>query len=220
MYFPYELHLVPGCNALAKLEELRSKGVAVILGDKKEFERDCAEDYAQYVDWHDKRTVEDLIASAKRINLLRWFQSGIEASAAYCSPELDCWPANPTPINSLSAFSTDSDSEVILTSLPAIDSWMIPCYLRIDYYNDYPEPEVHAALFKFWNEKYGATVAYIANSIIEFTVTRPPRTRHEAMVLAKQHFAYCPDRVDQGTGSVEALAARLLNASVWFFWWD
>jgi hypothetical protein len=220
MYFPYELRSVLGCVALAKLEELRSTGVAVILGDKNQFERNCAKDYAQYVEWHDNRTVEDLIAAARRINLLKWFQTGIEASAAYCAPELDWWPVNPNPINSLSVFSTEPDCEVTLTVLPAAESWMAPCYLRIAYYNDYPEPEVHAALFKYWNEKYGATVACIVNSMIEFTVTRPPRTRYEAMVLAKQHFAYCPDRVDQGTGSVEALAASLLNSSVWFFWWD
>lgn len=110
--------------------------------------------------------------------------------------------------------------EVVLTLLPATQAWMIPCYLRIPQYNDYPEPEVHAALFKWWNEKYGATVACIVPSMIEFTVTRLPRTRYEAMVLAKQHFAYCPDRVDQVSGSIEALAASLLNASVWFFWWD
>jgi hypothetical protein len=220
MYFPYELHSVPGCDAPAKLEELRSKGVAVILGDKTRFEFGCAQDYAEYEDWCDKRTVEDLIAAARRVNLLKWFQRGIEASAAYCAPELDWWPANPTPVNSLSTFSSEPNCEVTLTVLPATESWMTPCYLRIPYYNDYPEPEVHAALFRFWDEKYGATVACIATSMIEFTVTRPPRTRHEAMVLAKQHFAYCPDRVDQGTGSVEALAACLLNASVWFFWWD
>jgi hypothetical protein len=97
MYFPYELHSVPGCDALAKLEELRSTGVAVILGDKTQFERNCDKDYAEYVDWHDKRTVEDLVACARKIDLLKWFHSGIEASAAYCAPDLDWWPVNPTP---------------------------------------------------------------------------------------------------------------------------
>ena len=35
-----------------------------------------------------------------------------------------------------------------------------------------------------------------------------------------EQFAYCPDIVDQGAGTLEALAAVLVNASVWFFWWD
>jgi Domain of unknown function (DUF4253) len=220
MYFPYELHFVSGSEALAKLEELRTKGVAVILGEKNRFESNCAEDHAEYTDWFGNATTDDLIASAKGINLLKWFEPGIRASAAYCSPELDWWPENPEPINSLSSFSTERDCQVALTLLPAAESWMAPCYLRTGGYNDHPEPDVHAALFRLWHEKYGATVACIADSMIEFTVTKPPTTKHESMVLAKQHFAYCPDRVDQGTGSVEALAARLLNASVWFFWWD
>ncbi|WP_414650247.1 DUF4253 domain-containing protein, partial [Duganella sp.] len=33
-------------------------------------------------------------------------------------------------------------------------------------------------------------------------------------------YLYCADIVDQGTESIEALAATLLNARVWYFWWD
>jgi hypothetical protein len=33
-------------------------------------------------------------------------------------------------------------------------------------------------------------------------------------------YYFCPDVVDQGTGSVKALAESILGANVWFFWWD
>ncbi len=31
---------------------------------------------------------------------------------------------------------------------------------------------------------------------------------------------YCPDIVDQGVGTLDALATVLVSGSVWFFWWD
>jgi hypothetical protein len=43
-----------------------------------------------------------------------------------------------------------------------------------------------------------------------------------ALALAWEHFVYCPDRVYQctRTGTLDELAAELLNAPVWYFWWD
>jgi hypothetical protein len=63
-------------------------------------------------------------------------------------------------------------------------------------------------------------VACVSGDVIEMTVARPPMTKEAAMELAKEQFLYCPDIVYQGTESVEALAAGLLDARVWFFWWD
>ena len=40
------------------------------------------------------------------------------------------------------------------------------------------------------------------------------------MVLALEHFLYCTDIVNQGYGTVEALAAVLLKSKYWHFWWD
>jgi hypothetical protein len=38
--------------------------------------------------------------------------------------------------------------------------------------------------------------------------------------LAQAQYVYCPDIVDQGVESIEALAATLLGDPRWFFWWD
>jgi hypothetical protein len=40
------------------------------------------------------------------------------------------------------------------------------------------------------------------------------------MALAWEQYWYCLDIVDQGVGSVSALAATLLNSTYWYFWWD
>ena len=42
----------------------------------------------------------------------------------------------------------------------------------------------------------------------------------EADALAERMYEFCPDIVDQGTGSVEALAKELARRQRFFFWWD
>jgi hypothetical protein len=60
----------------------------------------------------------------------------------------------------------------------------------------------------------------LTNDVHEFQVTRPPRTRNAALKLAELQFDYCPDIVEQGVGSIEALAFTLLDSRMWYFWWD
>jgi Domain of unknown function (DUF4253) len=56
--------------------------------------------------------------------------------------------------------------------------------------------------------------------VMECTVARPPKTREEAMALAREQFFYCTDIVYQGTESLSLLGATVLNAKAWYFWWD
>ena len=51
-------------------------------------------------------------------------------------------------------------------------------------------------------------------------MARPPADRKAALALAGEQQAYCLDIVEQGVGSTAALAATLLEAPVWYFWWD
>jgi hypothetical protein len=44
-----------------------------------------------------------------------------------------------------------------------------------------------------------------------------PRAAAEAAV---EQYAYCPDGVDQGVGSLSALAAGQVRSPSWYFWWD
>ena len=43
-----------------------------------------------------------------------------------------------------------------------------------------------------------------------------PETAH----WARRMYAFCPDIVDQGTGTVESLADGLKESRELFFWWD
>lgn len=46
---------------------------------------------------------------------------------------------------------------------------------------------------------------------------KPPA---DYVALAKKMYEFCPDIVDQGTGSVEKLAEELQKSGRFFFWWD
>jgi hypothetical protein len=38
--------------------------------------------------------------------------------------------------------------------------------------------------------------------------------------LAREHYLYCNDVVDQGTNDLSTLAALLAASDWWYFWWD
>lgn len=101
-----------------------------------------------------------------------------------------------------------------------IDSWMIPAQLKYGGWNDCPSPEIHCAVWKFWQERYGAEIIGVSGDVIEAYVRNPPKTKEEAMELAWQQYLYCTDIVDQGVETVSNLAAAILNHNLWFFWWD
>lgn len=223
MDFPHELHRIPGADAPTSLQALRDKGagVPVILGDAEALERavECWE-------VNSERTTAELIASALEIDPLRWLAEREEDDAEHYAIDPAPWPADgeAPPTGALSAhrdvLTGNPHDEVFIAVIPTDQPWTLPCHLRIGGWNEMPQADEHAALFKLWSQTHGATVACIADDVIEFTVARPPRTRDEALALAKQHYIYCPDIVHQGVGSVEALAATLLGAGVWYFWWD
>jgi hypothetical protein len=100
------------------------------------------------------------------------------------------------------------------------ENWQIPAVFKYGGWNECPEPADHCAIWKYWQEKYGAKIVGVSYSIIEAYVERPPQTQEEVMQLAMEQYLYCPDIVDQGMETVENLAALLLNQDVWYFWWD
>ena len=98
--------------------------------------------------------------------------------------------------------------------------WEVFAHLCFGAWNECPEPAIHVALAQYWHERFGARIVTAHFDTVEFKVDRPVSNREDAMELAKQFYAYCPDIVDQGTGTIDSLAATLMGAKVWFFWWD
>lgn len=220
MSFPFKLIRVPGVDALARLAELRTAGglYPVMIGTSESLER-----MLETLEENDETTVEQCIAQAGALDPLAALA---EAEQEYgdLEPPQGEWPEAARPPDTLightDTLSGEPHPEVLIALIPAAEPWMVPCHLRIGDWNGCPPAYVHAAMFKRWYERYGATVATIADDIIEMQVERPPTTRDEAMLLAREQYLYCPDIVEQGTETLEVLAASLLDGKLWFFWWD
>jgi hypothetical protein len=104
--------------------------------------------------------------------------------------------------------------------VPTEKSWEAPAYLNYGGWHECPEPAVHVAFLRRWHEIYGAEVVSIGPDAMELSVDRPVSDREAALALADEQFLYSYDIVAQGTETLDRLAAHLLQATVWYFWWD
>ncbi|MET8545124.1 DUF4253 domain-containing protein [Kitasatospora sp. NPDC004799] len=77
-----------------------------------------------------------------------------------------------------------------------------------------------AAVLADWERRFGAQVVEVGFDTLELSVPVPPATLAEALPLAAEHTAFCPDLVFQGTGTLTAYAELLVGAHQWSFWWD
>lgn len=98
--------------------------------------------------------------------------------------------------------------------------WGIPAQFKYGNWNDYPSSEIHCAIWKHWEDKYGAKIVGIGNDIIEGYDTHPPKTKEDAMALAWEQYLYCYDIVDQGVETISNLGSSVINHNAWYFWWD
>jgi hypothetical protein len=161
----------------------------------------------------------------RREELLRDFMKYNEGEDpdAFTAPEGE-WPDGTSPSNSFTVpydlRTRKAHIKVVIALVPTERSWEVPAYLFTGGWNECPEASVHCALAKYWFEKYGAEIVALTHDVVEMSVSRPPTTREAALALAREQYAYCADIVDQGTESIAALAAALLNGKAWFFWWD
>lgn len=67
-----------------------------------------------------------------------------------------------------------------------------------------------------WHRTYGVDIFHAETDTIEFALSREPTDR---MAFANELYEFCPDIVDQGVGSIEALAESFEVPHV-YLWWD
>lgn len=194
----------------------------VILGTDQELEG-----WREQISDSEGVAAADILAESEQVSLPGWFhrryESEIDGDADYESTVHGEWPdAAPTD-----GFSVPFDSvtgaphpRVWLGLVPGSAGWTVPAVLRFGNWNDCPSPAEHVAVLRYWHDHYGAEVVTMSGAVVEAAVQRSPRDQSAALQLAWEQFAYCPDNVTQGTGTIEALGATLLAGSVWYFWWD
>lgn len=130
----------------------------------------------------------------------------------------------PECIDSYSSFldyQTNVAVETILFEVPTRNPWELVAYVPFGGWNECPEVEEMLAVCKYWYQKYGAVPVTISHDVLEMSVPSPV-AEADALELAKEHYAFTPDRVDQGTSSntLSEVAECLKVSKIWYFWWD
>lgn len=112
--------------------------------------------------------------------------------------------------------------ETILFEIPVQNPWEVIAWLPMGGWNECPEASEMMEICRYWYEQYNAIPAVISHDTLEFTVEKAVNNEEQIWELAREHYAFCPDRVDQGTanGTIGELADCISKSKVWFFWWD
>ncbi|MEW2622110.1 DUF4253 domain-containing protein [Streptomyces sp. NPDC048106] len=76
------------------------------------------------------------------------------------------------------------------------------------------------AVLRSWEDRFGIRVVALGFDALLLSVAAPPTDLAEAEAVAAEHFAFCPDNVAQGTGTIRDYAKELIGETTWFFWWD
>jgi len=66
---------------------------------------------------------------------------------------------------------------------------------------------------------FGARLIDVGYDTLRLLVDRPPRTAEAAQRVAAEQVVLADDCIDEGR-DVPGIAARLVNALIWTFWWD
>ncbi|MEU3460458.1 DUF4253 domain-containing protein [Streptomyces sp. NPDC006733] len=78
-----------------------------------------------------------------------------------------------------------------------------------------------AAVVRDWENRFGARVVSVGLATPHLSVAAPPARHEDALLVAAEHFAFCPDTIWQGSYStLAAYAESLFDAKCWEFWWD
>ncbi|WP_300526938.1 DUF4253 domain-containing protein [Maricaulis sp.] len=229
--FPYEVVAVPAHRAVKAQAKLNAQPgqSAVIAGDAEQFYR-LIEVFGE--GFEDMRAQEPaaLIAAADGINPAKDVfarASGYEEGdySALLEELRDDWPEGDigNRVGPLILYNPSNNrllEQVYIVIIPVDDVIDVPAHLFWGGWNDNHESPAHIAVLRDWRERYGAELVVMGPDIIELKVARRPQTQDEALALARAQLAYCPDIVLQGVGSIDALAATLMQSDWWYFWWD
>lgn len=72
-------------------------------------------------------------------------------------------------------------------------------------------------IIKFFDNKYSLDLIGAGGDWCEFKINKEPT---DWLALAQEAYKFCPDIVDQGAGTVDALAEEMKKNKRLYFWWD
>lgn len=75
------------------------------------------------------------------------------------------------------------------------------------------------AVLRSWEDRFGARLIDVGYADLRLFVERPPRTLEAAQRIAAEHVVLA-DECIQAHRDILHIAAGLVNAPIWTFWWD
>ena len=214
-----KIESLPGKSAFeTAITSIRGNERVVIIGNDES--RDLVEEQIDLADsdW------ETALEEADQTSAEDWFREQIEKFIVGNDVEIGDWPTKAFPKGDWSLnrdiLSRDLYEHVNVARMNVESSWQIPALFCFGGGNACPIPAVHCAIWKYWEQRFDAHIVAVSNDVIEAKVFSPPDSKEQALELAKEQYVYCSDIVSQGVGHIASLAAALLNADKWYFWWD
>ncbi|MFB7271382.1 DUF4253 domain-containing protein [Streptomyces sp. NPDC056244] len=78
-----------------------------------------------------------------------------------------------------------------------------------------------SAVVRDWEQRFGARVVAVGFSTLHLSIATPPTRMEDALLIAAEHFAFCPDNIWQGSyPTLTSYAEQLVDVNCWDFWWD
>jgi hypothetical protein len=111
-------------------------------------------------------------------------------------------------------FGYEPDRLAVIKSTDQFDILRIKATNGINY--DIENDEVIARL-KRWNASYPFDIIAADFDFVEAVFLKPPVNMD---TFAREVYKFCPDVVDQGVGTVQALAAEMRKTGTLYLWWD
>jgi Domain of unknown function (DUF4253) len=105
----------------------------------------------------------------------------------------------------------------ILGILKTTDKYQILRQVQTDGINWEIDNDSLLNLVKKFDKKYSLDLVGASGDWCEFIINKEPQNW---LTLAKEAYKVCPDIVDQGSGTVEKLAAEMKQTKRLYFWWD
>ncbi len=217
---------IAGSDAIAMLEARRASfretgEYPFLIGDIEGLER--VNEAAEFND----QSFDDIIRGALDVDLQKWIAERRTKAEKYefsLEDTLGTWPGELAEKGTVSlhrdVLTGKFKPEVFVGSALIKEPWHLPAVLKYGAWNDCPESKVHCAFLRKWQTEFGAQIVGMSGDVVECVVTNPPLDQATAIELAWQQYWYCADIVEQGCGSVNNLAATLLNSPYRYFWWD
>ncbi|MER8041784.1 DUF4253 domain-containing protein [Streptomyces sp. NPDC094032] len=88
----------------------------------------------------------------------------------------------------------------------------------INYENDVARL---CAVLRSWEDRFGVRVVALSHDRLDLSVAAPPQTVEEALAIAVEHLAFCPDNIWQEHETLRLYAEEALVGNThWTFWWD